>query len=86
VVLLVFVLPVALVGPMLPFVFTMVVLIGMVRFSSAESLAIAVLCIAAGVPGAVLICRRIVKQVVEASDAAADAAAEMSVEAVGQDS
>jgi len=72
VVLLVVVLPVLLVGPLLPFVFTIVVAIGMAKFRSPFWLAFAAVCVAIGAPVAMVLSARLVRLIVAASEAVAE--------------
>ncbi|MBN1588307.1 MAG: hypothetical protein JW888_02210 [Pirellulales bacterium] len=71
VVLLLFVLPVTVAGPLVPIVFPIVVAIGMVRFYSPIGLVFTALCIAGGLPAALFWCARLTEKVVAASEAAA---------------
>ena len=69
VVLLVFVLPVAFAGALLPFVFAMVTAIGMLKFRSPERLVGTAVFLAAAVPAAMIVCARLTRRIVAASDA-----------------
>jgi hypothetical protein len=74
VVLLLVVLPTALVGPLLPFVFAIVTAIGMIRFHSPAKLAATVVCMAIGVPVAAIISARLVRRIAAASGAVIEVA------------
>jgi len=69
VVLLLVILPVTLVGPLLPFVFIIVTAIGMVKFPSIFWIGFTVVSIVVAMPAAMILSARLVRRIVAASDA-----------------
>ncbi|MBN2216330.1 MAG: hypothetical protein JW719_03030 [Pirellulales bacterium] len=77
VVLLLVVLPAALVGPLLPFIFLMTTAIGMLKFSSNFWMIFTGACLAVGVPGAMILSAHLVRRMVSSSDAIAEVPVEV---------
>ena len=77
IILLVLVLPVVFAGPLLPFVFFIVVAIGMVKFTSTFWLVFTIICIILCTPIAMILCARLVRRIVAASDAVLETPVEL---------